>query len=95
MNQESKKCPFPFLSEYKDIFGKPREGVHSYRFMNIAIVDSLATIILGIIISFVFNLDLLPCLFVTFIVGEISHYLFCVDTEIILLVKKFLKNKNS
>jgi len=89
------KCPFPFLGQYKDIFGKPREGLHSYRFMDIAIVDSLATIILGIVISFVFNLDLLPCLFVTFIVGEITHYLFCVDTKIILLTKKFLKIKNS
>jgi hypothetical protein len=92
MNQESKKCPFPFLSEYKDIFGKPREGIHSYRFMNISIVDSVTTVILGLLISFVFNVDLLPCLFVTFIVGEVLHYIFCVDTQIILLTKKFFKN---
>ena len=33
--------------KYKDIFGKPKEGVHSYRIMNIAIVDVLATILLA------------------------------------------------
>lgn len=27
------------LCEYKDIFGIPNEGVHSYRLFNIAIVD--------------------------------------------------------
>lgn len=27
------------FSEYSDIFGKPNEGVHSYRFLDTAIVD--------------------------------------------------------
>ena len=87
MEQETIKCPINFLAQYKDIFGKPREGPHSYRFMNIAVVDTLLTIILAFIISIIFNLDLIKCIIYTFIIGEISHYLFCVDTQFILFIK--------
>jgi hypothetical protein len=91
MSTQQNKCPFSYLAPYKDIFGKSREGVHSYRFMDISIVDTVATIILGILISVSFNADLLPCLFVTFVFGEILHYMFCVDTKIMLLAKEYLK----
>jgi len=88
MNQETQKCPVNFLAQYKDIFGKPKQGPHSYRFMNIAIVDTILTIVLAFIISLVFKLDLFITIVITFIVGEISHYLFCVDTQVILLLKQ-------
>ena len=87
MEQETIKCPINFLAQYKDIFGKPREGPHSYRFLDFAIVDTLLTIILAYVISILFNLDLLSCILYTFIGGEIIHYLFCVDTQFILLIK--------
>ena len=32
------------LCEFKDIFGKPGEGVHSIRIANFAIIDILLTI---------------------------------------------------
>ena len=32
------------LCKYKDILGKPGQGVHSYRIFNIAIVDVILTI---------------------------------------------------
>jgi hypothetical protein len=92
MDQEMIKCPFPFLGQYKNIFGESRTGPHSYRFMDFAIVDTLLTIILAYIISIIFNIDLTTCIIYTFIIGEISHYLFCVDTQFILLIKEFLKN---
>jgi len=94
MNQEIKKCPFPFLGQYKDIFGKPKEGPHSYRIMNISVVDTILTIVLAVIISFIYNIDLATCIVITFIVGELVHYVFCVDTTIILLLKKLLNIKN-
>ena len=43
------------LSQYKDIFGKPMAGVHSYRFFNVAIVDVAATIIAAWLISYYGN----------------------------------------
>ena len=90
MEQETIKCPINFLAQYKDIFGKPREGAHSYRFLDFAIIDTLLTIVLAYIISIIFNIDLLTCIIYTFIIGEISHYLFCIDTQFILLIKKLI-----
>ena len=35
------------LKEYKNMFGEPGKGIHKYRLFNIAIIDVIATIILG------------------------------------------------
>ena len=71
------------LCKYKDIFGKVGEGAHSYRVFNIAIVDVLLTILLGIIIhAFNPKWSLLYILIVLFILGIVAHRLFCVRTTI-------------
>ena len=36
--------------QYKDLFGKVGEGVHSYRIFNIAVVDVLLTVLLAFVI---------------------------------------------
>jgi len=72
-------CPFKNLSE---IFGRPNEGVHSYRFMNLAIVDVLSTIVGAFIIARIFNWNFFLTLLVIFILGIILHRLFCVNTTI-------------
>jgi hypothetical protein len=59
------------LCNYKNMLGKPNEGVHSYRIFNLAIFDILATIFAGYLISFFYT-----CIFL-FIVGIILHRLFC------------------
>ena len=40
------------LCKYKDILGKPKEGGHKYRFMNIAILDMGLTLIASAVIAF-------------------------------------------
>ena len=45
------------FSKYKNIFGKERSGIHSYRFMDTAIIDYISTIILAFIITY---LTLIP-----------------------------------
>jgi hypothetical protein len=70
------------LCKYKDILGKPNEGFHKTRFLGFALNDIIGTIIIGIIISKIFNYDLfktyiLLILFVIFI-----HKLFCVETTL-------------
>lgn len=71
------------LCKYKDIFGKVGEGAHSYRVFNIAIVDVLLTILLGVIIHIVNpKWSLLYILIVLFILGIVAHRLFCVRTTI-------------
>jgi len=70
--------------KYKDILGKPKEGIHSIRFMNISVIDVLLTILLAIIIQkYVFmETDILIILLGTFILGIIIHRIFCVKTTI-------------
>ena len=71
------------LCKYKDIFGKVGEGAHSYRIFNIAIVDVLLTILLGIIIhAFNPKWSLLYILIALFILGIVAHRIFCVRTTI-------------
>lgn len=72
-------CPFKNLSE---IFGKPNEGVHSYRFFNLAIVDVIMTIIGAFIIAKIFRINFIITLIILFIIGIILHRLFCVNTTI-------------
>lgn len=70
-------CPF------KDILGKPKEGAHSARFGGIAVVDTLMTLLLAIIISHNYNQSLLGVFAALFILGEVLHWVFCVDTAVI------------
>jgi hypothetical protein len=71
------------LCKYKEIFGKPGEGVHSYRLFGIAIVDVVFTIILAYILTLVFFRNKFWTILVfLLILGEIFHLLFCVETPI-------------
>jgi uncharacterized membrane protein len=70
------------LCQYKDIFGKPGEGNHSYRLFNIAIIDLILTLIGGYLISYYYNYSLLIVLIIIFLIAIILHRLFCVRTTI-------------
>jgi len=70
------------LCKYKDALGKPGKGIHSYRFMGVAIADVIMTIIGALIISFLIKKSFLLVLIVLFILGIILHRLFCVRTTI-------------
>jgi len=72
-------CPF---KQFSDIFGKPNEGVHSYRIFNIAIIDVIATLLGALIISYVFKINYFIVLVILFILGIVLHRLFCVNTTI-------------
>jgi len=72
--------------KYSDIFGKPRTGVHGYRLFDIAVVDVILTIILGVIISKVSGLNTLLVITICFLVGIFIHRLFCVKTKIDSLI---------
>ena len=71
------------LCQYKDILGKPGQGVHSYRIFNIAVVDVLFTIIGAYIIYlFIPKINYFVILILLFILGIILHKIFCVKTTI-------------
>jgi len=75
------------LCKYKDSLGKPNEGVHKYKVFGISIVDTLMTAILALIISLIFKLNFWIVFLIALIIGEILHYLFCVDTGFLKLFK--------
>lgn len=68
------------LCKYKDIFGKPNEGIHSYRIFNIAIADLSLTILLAIIVSYIFKYSFIITLIILLLLGVILHRVFCVHT---------------
>jgi hypothetical protein len=76
-------CPF---KQFSEIFGRPNEGVHSYRFLNLAIVDVIGTIVIAYIIAKIFNLNPWITIIFAFVIGIILHRLFCVNTTINKLI---------
>ena len=68
--------------EYKDILGKPNEGIHKYRFMGVAIMDVIFTIFGGIILSKMLGKDVYKITIGLFIIGIMMHRIFCVRTTI-------------
>jgi hypothetical protein len=79
------------LCKYKDIFGKPNEGVHELRdpIFNIAVIDVCATAAGALVISWLFNFKFSIVLVILFIIGILAHKMFCVRTTI----DKFLFNQ--
>ena len=80
------------LCYYKDIFGKPGQGLHKYRLFNIAIVDVIFTLIGAYYIHKKLKLKLFPKLklfhvvIILFICDIIAHRIFCVRTTIDKLI---------
>ena len=72
------------LCQYKDIFGQPNTGIHSIRLFNIAMVDLLATVLLGVFIknTFKVKLDLIYIILILVLVSIPIHMLFCVNTTL-------------
>lgn len=74
------------LCQYRDIFGKVNEGAHSYRFIGIAIVDLVLTILGAYIISKWRGYSFGWTFFILMIVGLVLHRLFCVNTTLTVLI---------
>lgn len=75
--------------KYKDMFGKPNEGLHKYRIFDIAIVDVVMTIIAAYLITLVWpEFHFTNVLMVLFLLAILMHRLFCVRTTIDKLLFK-------
>ena len=72
--------------QYKDLFGRPREGAHAYRLFDVAVVDVVATIVVAGMISRVFGFVFWKSLVALFLLGIISHRVFCVETTVDKLI---------
>tara|TARA_B100000524_G_C23553071_1_gene335563 strand:- start:200 stop:466 length:267 start_codon:yes stop_codon:yes gene_type:complete len=85
------------LCQYKDILGKPKKGIHSIRFFDIAVADVVMSIVGAFLIKYALDIflnkkvSIYLILFIVFSSGIILHKLFCVDTTINKLI---FKNKD-
>ena len=79
------------LCKYKDIFGKVGEGAHSLRLFNIAVVDTLLTLVAAYIINLYLKTNFLVVFIVLIIFSIIIHRIFCVETT---LTKMFFSFKS-
>jgi len=70
------------LCKYSNYFGEPGKEAHSYRVLDIAIVDAGATIVIAYILAKILNVDFLHLLVFLFLLGIILHRVFCVRTTI-------------
>jgi hypothetical protein len=70
------------LCKYKNALGIPNKGIHSYRFMGVAIMDVIMTILAAYLISIFFKYNFIYTTIVLFILGIILHRLFCVRTTV-------------
>jgi hypothetical protein len=70
------------LCKYKDLFGKPGEGIHYWRVFDIGVIDVLTTIAGAYFISYFSGIRLLYVLPAVFLLGIVVHRLFCVRTKV-------------
>ncbi len=75
-----------FFERYRDIFGKPNEGAHSYRLFGLAIVDVLLTALGIMLISRYTTMSVLNITIITIISVILIHRLFCVNTAVNKLI---------
>ena len=70
------------LCQYKDALGVPGKGIHSVRFLGVAIMDVVMTLLAGYLIHLYFGFPLWLVLLVLFSLGIFLHRLFCVRTTV-------------
>ena len=73
------------LCKYKDIFGKPKEGVHKLTIpgLNIAFIDTILVILSAWFLTFYFKKTHFLIIFlVLMFIGVLFHKVFCVNTRL-------------
>ena len=74
------------LCPYKNAFGKLGTGIHSYRIMDIAVLDFGVTAIVAYIITLIFGVKFVYSFIGLFLAGILIHRLFCVRTTLDKLI---------
>jgi hypothetical protein len=69
------------FKKYSEIFGIAKTGVHSYRFLDVALFDYIGTIILAIILTKSSHIPFVISTILMFTFGIICHALFGVNTS--------------
>lgn len=76
------------LCKYRNMFGKPGEGVHAYRLFGVAIVDVVMTLAIALLVArFALRWPIaswrtLALVAAFFALGVVAHRVFCVRTAV-------------
>ena len=70
------------LCKYRNALGVPGQGAHAYRFMGIAIVDLVLTVVVAAVIARLAGWSFAWTLGGLLLLGVIMHRLFCVRTTV-------------
>ena len=70
------------LCKYKNLFGEPNTGLRKYRIFNIAIIDTVVTILVVYLLCLITKWPFWSTLVIVFILGIFVHRMFCVRTGI-------------
>lgn len=70
------------LCKYRDALGVPGQGAHAYRFMGIAIVDLVLTLVAAILIARLAGWSFIYVLAGLLGLGVALHRIFCVRTTV-------------
>ena len=73
--------------QYKDILGRPGQGAHAQRFAGLALVDLLFTAGGAWLLSKLTKWPLWKAFAVLFALGMLAHWLFCVDTAFMKMLR--------
>ena len=72
--------------KYKDAFGKIGTGIHSYRILDVAVLDFGVTAFVAYLISLVSGVRFIYSFIGFFVFGIFMHRLFCVRTTLDKLI---------
>ena len=72
------------LCPYKNLIGEPKQGIHSIRVMDIAIMDVVISLLGAYLLSILlpYKHAFLYAIFIVFGLGIVLHRLFCVRTTV-------------
>ena len=70
------------LCAYKNILGEPGKGAHSVRFLGVAVVDVVLTIISGWLVAYWMKWNVGYTIAGMFALGILLHRAFCVRTTV-------------
>ena len=70
------------LCKYKNMFGEPNTGSHSYRVFNLAITDVSMTIIGALLLAYFFKWNMVYTVVGFFLLGIVLHRMFCFRTTV-------------
>lgn len=79
----------PVFQKYRDVLGRPREGVHAWRLPgDVAGVDYLATIVLALATTWYTKVPIELTTIFWLVAGVVGHMLFGVDTAFTRWLKR-------